>query len=281
MPESDPIMSSDKPLVFYDIASGPPLRTFAPNPWKTRFALNFKGVPYQTEWVDMLDISALRETLGVPANRTLPDGTPFHTLPVVKHTANGKILGDSFEIALYLDNAYPEAPSLFHPSTTGLTAAFNAHIDGTFTKFATLCSQMPFDSRIKDDVTAMFARRFGVKSWDEIQLNSEQRENMLISFEAALGELAKAYRHTGGTTDHIWRAGGTEKAQNQRPPPGREEPGPFLDGDRPVYADFIVGSWLKMMEEGMKPDDWQRVRTWQDGLWGRVIDALGNWSEIK
>jgi len=44
-------MAPESQIIFYDIASDKPLRTFAPNPWKTRLALNFKGIPYRTEWV--------------------------------------------------------------------------------------------------------------------------------------------------------------------------------------------------------------------------------------
>jgi glutathione S-transferase len=273
-------MSSDNKITFYDIASKPPSRTFAPNPWKTRFALNYKGLPYQTQWVDMPDITALRENLGVPANRTLPNGKPFHTLPVINDPSTGKLLGDTFEIALYLDSAYPEAPKLFRSHATGLTAAFNAHVDGLFTKYAILNDQMPFDPRCLDKVMAMFTKRAESMSVD-LQLNSDQREKMFLSFEADLGELAKAYRHTGGTTDYFWRTGGTQQEQSQRPPADREQAGPFLDGNEPAYADFIVGAWLKAIEASMKPEDWQRLRSWQDGLWGRVVDALDKWSEIK
>jgi glutathione S-transferase len=273
-------MSSNLPISFYDIASNPPLRTFAANPWKIRLALNFKGALYRTEWVDMPDITAVREKLGVPANRTLPDGSPFHTLPVIEDASTGKVLGDSFEIALYLDEAYPDAPRLFRPYTTGLIATFNQHIDGLFTKYAILCSQMPFDPRCLDKVLAMFAKRANAMKVD-LQLGPEQIEEKFVQFEADLGELAKAYKHTGGTTDYFWRAGGTEKTQSQRPPAGREEGGPFLDGDEPAYADIIVGAWLKMFETAMKPEDWKRVRSWQGGHWGRLVDALSKWAEIK
>ena len=273
-------MPAEPSLVFYDIASSPPLRTFAANPWKTRFALNFKGVAYRTQWVQMPNISAVREQLHVPANRTLPDGSPYHTLPVIQDTESGVLVGDSFEIALYLDDAYPEAPRLFRTGTTGLTAAFNARVDGLFTTYAILCSQMPFDAEVAEAVKEIFAKRAGAMSVD-MNVGPDQRKQLFVSFEADLGELAKAYRHTGGTTDYFWRRGGTEKAQSQRAPSGREEGGPFLDGDEPTYADFIVGAWLKMFETSMPPEEWQRVRTWQGGLWGRLADALGKWSEIK
>lgn len=267
-------------ITFYDIASSLPLRTFSPNPWKTRYALNFKGLVYKTQWVDMPNITAVREKLGVPANRTLPDGTPYHTLPVIHDHGSGGIIGDSFEIALYLDRAYPEGPRLFRPLTTGLTAAFNAQVDGIFTKYTILCSQMPFDPRVEDEIKAIFAKRAGDMAVD-LQLSPEQREKTLVAFEAVLGELSKAYSHTGGTTDYFWRDGGTEKAQSQRPPPGHNESGPFLDGDEPVYADFIIGAWLGMYEASMPRGEWERLRSWQGGLWGRVFDALRQWSDIK
>ena len=281
-PSSLLIMSS---IVFYDIASAPPSRTHAPNPWKTRFALNLKGLRYRTEWVDLPDITAVREKLGVPANRTLPDGTPYHTLPVVQDLSTNVILGDSFEIALYLDRNYPAPsyPTLICPQNIGLTAALNAYVDGLFTKYAALCDDMPIDPRIADKVNAIFARRFGVQSPEDMpQLKGEAREQMLAAFEATLGELSKAYRHTGGTTDWVWRATGTESTQAQRPPPGREKQvGPYLDGDQPCYSDCIVGAWLKFMEASLPPDEWARVRTWQGGLWGAVVDGLEKWSQIR
>ncbi|KAI7647078.1 hypothetical protein KC322_g19314, partial [Hortaea werneckii] len=174
-----------------------------------------------------------------------------------------------------------DGPKLFRPLTTGLTAAFNAQVDSIFTKHAALCSNMPFDPQSEEKIHDIFAKRAGVKSWSDLQMSDEQKDGLMVSFEADLGELSKAYRHTGGTTDHVWRLGGTASAQSQRPPPGREQAGPFLDGDGPAYADFIVGAWLKMMEASLKPEQWARMRTWQDGLWGRVVDALSPWCEMK
>jgi glutathione S-transferase len=268
-------MSSDNRIVFHDIASDAPARTFAPNPWKTRYALNLKGLDYTTKWIDMPDIPKLREELGVKATRTLPDGKPFHTLPILKD--GDIVIGDTFEIAVYLDNAYSDAPKLFRPNTIGLTAAFNAQIDTLFTPFSALCSKMPF--REPEPALDVFVKRLGVSCWDDLQLSEEQKKAIWVTMENGLGELAKAYSHMGGTTDHFLRPSGTAKEQAQKA--GRREAGPFLDGDGPAYADFIVGAWLKMLQMSMEPDDWERVRGMQDGLWGRVVDALERWAEIK
>lgn len=225
----------------------------------------------------MPNITALREKLGVPPNRTFPDGSPYHTLPAIQDLSTGQVIGDSFEIALYLDRVYPQHTPLFRPLTSGLTAAFNAQVDGIFTKFVGLCDQMP----ITDTAKVVFVQRAGVCKWEDLRLVEGKRPQMFVDFEAALGELAKAYDHTGGTTDYIWRSGGTGTAQKQRPPPGLEQAGPFLDGDEPTYSDFIVGAWLQMMKASMRPEDWQKLCKWQGGLWERILSGLENWSEIK
>lgn len=270
-------MASESPIIFYDIASTLPRRTFAPNPWKTRFALNIKQLSYRTEWVQMPHITDVRLKLGVPANRTLPDGSEYHTLPVLQDQTHNTIIGDSFEIALYLDKTYPDNPRLFKEGTIGLTAAFNAQIDTLFTTYVGLADRMILDPLTLNESMAIFAKRAGVASLGQLKMTDEQRETKMTAFEAALGELAKAYRHTGGTTDHLWRSGGTDEGQAQR---GRKSVGPWLDGERPVYADCIVGSWLKMFEACMEEKEWERVKGWQGGLWGRVVDALEEWSAI-
>ena len=115
--------TTTQPIIFYDIASSTPHHTFAPNPWKTRYALNHKNLPYKTKPIDMPDIHSVRSQLGVPANRTLPNGSPYHTLPLIHDQSTATYIGDTFEIALHLDKTYPDSPPLFRPGTIGLTAA--------------------------------------------------------------------------------------------------------------------------------------------------------------
>lgn len=272
-------MDASKHIVFYDIASGPPVRTFAPNPWKTRYALNFKKVAYRTEPIDMPDIASVRQKLGVPANRTLPDGSPYHTLPLIHDQSTGAFIGDTFEIALHLDKTYPSNPPLFRPGTTGLTASFNARVDELFTKHVALSSTMPFPEESQERINSIFAARFGLTDLSAMALSASAREALFVAFENALGEFAKAYRHVGGTTDTVWLASGTAAAQAQKSE--REEVGPYLDGDEPAYADLIVGAWLAMLAECMDAKDWERVRGWHGGLWGRVHDALEPLREMR
>lgn len=269
-------------IIFYDIASSPPHRTFAPNPFKTRYALNHKRIPYRTSPTDLPDISSLREKLGVPANRTLPNGTPFHTLPLIQDLSTGALVGDTFEIALYLDKTYPDGPALFRPGTVGLTASLNARVDSLLTNFLALNGPMPFPAESQERISSMMAARFGLTDMSQMALSAEAREATFAAFEKALGEFAKAYRHVGGTTDSLWRATGTAEGQAQNQ--GREESkvGPWLDeGEEPVYADLVVGAWLAAFAECMAKEEWERVRGWHGGIWGRIHDALEGLREMK
>ena len=53
----------------------------------------------------------------------LPDGSETYTLPVLHDPNTGALVTDSFEIAVYLDNAYPEKP-VFPKDTEGLIRVF-------------------------------------------------------------------------------------------------------------------------------------------------------------
>jgi len=50
-------------LILYDISSPLQPHSYAPNPSKARMALSFKGVPFTTTWVDILDIPEVRNWL--------------------------------------------------------------------------------------------------------------------------------------------------------------------------------------------------------------------------
>ncbi|RLL97329.1 hypothetical protein CFD26_104383 [Aspergillus turcosus] len=246
-------METKPAIVFYDIASGPPRTCYAVNPWKTRYALNFKQVHYQTEWVELPEVATMRKRLGLAANRVLPDGSPFYTLPIIRDTATGELLGDSFDIALYLDRLNPEGPRLFPPSTIGLISAFNSQVDALFTQHVVLCVQgMPFNPATAEESKATFAKRAGKERYEDLMITGEVRARTLESFQNALGELAKAYRRTEG---------------------------PFLDGDTPTYADFIVGSWLKFFKKTIA--EWEQLMSWHDGLWGDLHRALEKYAEVK
>ncbi|KLJ06430.1 hypothetical protein EMPG_09267 [Blastomyces silverae] len=270
-----------KPIVFYDIAPRPPVEEncYAPNPWKTRFALNFKGVPYATSWVPLPDIAKVR-SLKVPPCRKFADGTDFYTLPIIEDPTTNSFVGDSFDIAVYLQSTYPNsgAGDLFPPQTLDFVfeqdpallvplsecreskypqyAKFNRNVDAAFTAHAQLMVQgLLFDPATAEISRAEFVRRAGVRSWEDFALVGEAREKMKLSLRNMLGDLARLFARDAG--------------------------GPFLLGTRATYADFIIGGWLRMMCATLPESEWEEVTSWHGGGFGLLYDALKEYAEVK
>ncbi|KAL8966485.1 MAG: hypothetical protein Q9183_003355 [Haloplaca sp. 2 TL-2023] len=251
-------------VIFYDIASGPPVRPFAPNPWKTRYALNFTKTPYTTTWVPLPDVAKQRQNLGIPACRKYADGSDFFTLPILRDPAaeqeagdGGTLIGDSFDIAVHLHDRQAKLGNrspLFPSNTMALHRAFNAHVDALFTNNGVILAgyYMPLDPATADETRARMAKLAGAARWEDLEIKGEQRKAMLAAFEAALG--------SGLAT---WFT--------------RRHEGPFLEGKVPMYADLIVGGWLQMMRNCLP--EWEELRGWHGGLWGRLHEALEGWAQ--
>ncbi|KAK6533503.1 hypothetical protein TWF694_002442 [Orbilia ellipsospora] len=251
------VLVPSEPIIFYDIASGPPVRTYAPNPWKTRLALNFKRVDYKTSWTDLTQVASTRKALGVPPCRKFwHDGTDFYTLPVISDPSTGTLVGDSFEIAEYLDKTYPNNPTLIPPGTLSLHKALNGYVDQLFTSHVSVCvGKMPFNPETFETTKIEWCKRAGVNTWEEMLQTSEgeNRKKIFASLEKALGPepldgLCKAFL--------------------------KQDEGPFLEGSKPMYADFIIGAWLMMFMRCLPEAEWEMMRGWQGGMWGRLVDAL-------
>jgi len=273
--------SSTPAIVFYDIAFRPPLTetTCAPNPWKARYALNVKGVPYKTTWVQLLDIAKVRRALDIPASRKFADGSDFYTLPMITDSAANVAVGDSFDIAIHLQKTYPESgvKDLFPPqkldhvyqndqalvvplserdeTVYGEYVRFQMHVDAAFTAHTLLMAHgMRFDPVYADATHDEFVRRAGVSCWDDFAVCGEAREKLMVAFREALAGLAELFM--------------------------RDPSGPFLLGQQVSYGDLIVGGWLRMMSVTLPDEEWEQARTWHDGVFGQLHDALKKYAQV-
>ncbi|KAL8914327.1 MAG: hypothetical protein Q9171_001047 [Xanthocarpia ochracea] len=261
--------AQESTIIFYDIASGPPVHPYASNPWKARYALNFTKTPYRTDWVALPDVAATRAKLGVAPCRKHADGSDFPTLPVLYDPTTtsptqqeSTFVGDSFDIAIHLNNKQFSRDGggrpLFPPNTLALHRTFNAHVDNLFSMNGALLAvlYMPFDPATAEATKADMARRVGAPRWEdlEVPLGCEQRKKIVAGFEAALG--------SGLAPWFI-----------------RRDEGPFLEGNTPMYADLIIGGWLQMMKNCLP--EWEELKGWHEGLWGRLHDALEEWAQVS
>lgn len=91
---------------------------FSPNTWKTRMGLLHKGVQFETVPVTLIDV---RHDLASLSNQ------PNITVPAIE-LPNREFIYDSFRIAEWLENTYPDQPSLFTGDGQSTNKAQSEHI---------------------------------------------------------------------------------------------------------------------------------------------------------
>ncbi|GAP85301.1 putative glutathione S-transferase [Rosellinia necatrix] len=89
-------------IVLFDIPSKEPNHAWSLNTWRTRLVLNYKGLDYETEWLEYPEIKPRLQP-------HFPDKEEF-TVPTVK-MPDGTYIMDSLVIAEELEKQYP-SPNL-------------------------------------------------------------------------------------------------------------------------------------------------------------------------
>ncbi|MEP1443604.1 MAG: glutathione S-transferase family protein [Hyphomicrobiales bacterium] len=191
-------------ITVYDLCGADEGLRFSPTCWRTKLALSHKKLAFDAVATPFTKIKEVvsGEAKTVP---TIVDG--------------GEQINDSFKIALYLDEKYPDAPSLFGGEQGVAAAQFVQN--WTNSQLGPLIASLV----IKDihDVLAEPDQKYFResrekmigKTLEEVQAG---REDRVENFRTALAPL----RMTVG-------------AQN------------FIGGDSPVYADYIVFGTVKWL----------------------------------
>ncbi|KAI5117605.1 hypothetical protein M0805_006718 [Coniferiporia weirii] len=244
-------------ITFYDIPSKLDGNAWSPNTFKTRFCLNYKGIPYKTEWVEYPDIEALLKDIGGAPTGKKADGRDHYTLPAIHDSATGKVITDSIEIAAYLDEAYPETPALIPPNTRAAIELFT-HVFNAENPAAIFPIMLPASNSI---------------------LNPKSEEYFRRTREKAFGKKLEEIAPPGLIRDEIW---GKVKS-------GLERLGSFYDkngvdklfflGDTFTFADAIVGGYLLWIKVVLGPDsdEWKAITGWSGGRWAKFLELTKEW----
>jgi glutathione S-transferase len=185
------------PRQLYDLAAAEADRRFSPYCWRTKLALAHKGLPVET--------IAWRFTEKAAIAFSGQDRVPVLV-------DDDRVVADSWKIAVYLEEAYPDRPSLFGgPDAMAVTRFVNAWADGVV---------VPAMSRML--VSDIYP-----------QLHHADRAYFRASREARFGTTLEAL--------HAERDGHVP-AFRQLLEPVRTMLGvqPYFCGTLPAYADYIV-----------------------------------------
>ena len=220
------------PIEMYDLAGAEVQRRFSPFCWRIRMALAHKGLEVTTipwRYADKPRLAAL-------AN--------WERVPVI--VDRGKPVADSWAIANYLDDAYPERPTLFG-GERGVAAA----------RFVNSWADTALNGAISRVVALDILNHLDAGDSAYFRQSREQRFGMTL--EAFTADRDK---HLAAVRQVLEPVRLTLAAQ------------PFLGGSAPLYSDYIVFGilqWARSICPARLIDPSDPIDAWRN----RLLDAFG------
>ncbi|WP_457092723.1 glutathione S-transferase family protein [Microvirga sp. P5_D2] len=214
----------------YELAGAEDNRRFSPYCWRIRFALEHKQLEFET----------------VACRFTDKDVIAFSGQDKVPVLVDGdRVIADSWAIACYLEQTYPDRPSLFGgPAGQALSRFYvdwaDTVLHGTLIRLLASDIHAHLHERDKEYFRESRERRFGTTLEE---FCSDQTETL-----QELKRILTPLRRT---------------LQSQ----------PYLGGDAPLFADYtVVGAfmWARSVSQAhlLEPDD--PVALWRSRLLGRL-----------
>ncbi|KAF8996506.1 hypothetical protein BDQ17DRAFT_1284458 [Cyathus striatus] len=244
-------------ITFYDVPSKAPTKAWSPVNWKIRLVLNYKKLPYKTEWIEYPDIEPFCKKQGIQPTETRPDGTPYYTLPAIYDSTTGIYVADSVPIVQYLDKTYPDTPQVIPSGTEALVYVF---IRAFFMELSPMVAMMlPKAPAILNSASAEYYSRtkaipFG-KLLAEIAPTGEDLNQALEKLKDGFAEVCAWYEKSTGK---------------------------FIMGDQPTYGDFVLAGILVGVRtlSGEESDIWKVITGWQDRRWAKLLDDLKEYQVV-
>ena len=209
-------------ILVYDLVGRDEARPFSPHCWKAKMALAHKGLDFEAVPTRFLEVPEVE-------NRA------SKTIPVIRD--GDTIVADSFAIAVYLEETYPDRPSLFGGDGGKATARF-------------------------------------VERWTQTQLHPFLGSAALMEIYHAQDEANAAYfrqsreARYGKTLEDV----GAERdahlpgfRKKLEPLRSMLEFQPFIGGQTPLFADYIVFGalqWLRVTSPAKVLQDGDPVAAW-------------------
>lgn len=228
-------------IILHDLIGADPARPFSPHCWKVAMALAHKGLPFERRNVCFTEVPQLEQGVS-------------KTVPVIRDGT--RVVADSFLIADYLDETYPDRPSLFGGEGGQALARFvESWSQSTLhVALAPILLQEVLDFLVPEDKT-YFRESREVKLGEPFLDVTARRDQEIATFSAKLLPLKVMLKKQ-----------------------------PWIGGASPLFADYIVFGALQwaritstasLLEDGSAVADWfERCLDLHDGL-GRSVPAAG------
>jgi len=250
------------PITLYDVAlegTTDEERVWAPNTWRTRLTLNIKGLAHKTKWIAFTEVVETMKGLGLAENWA-GERLRYSVPTITDHTTNRTIMGTQ-AIAQYLDEQYPNTPSLVYPGTRALNVMF-AELDYARSVgpiFKLLMSEHCDACQEKDKAYYMKSRESMLNlTWDEMVNPSDTvRKGWLQEIEKYLDYNRGLVAQSG-------------------------EGALFLGGDLPTFADTCVAAQLYWAYSVGGKDHalTKLIMSANGGWWAKYFESFSKWSTL-
>ena len=221
-------------LKLYDLAAAEDDRRFSPNCWRSKMALKHKGLEFEAVPWRFTDKAAIAFS-GQGLVPVLVDG--------------GRTVHDSWNIALYLEEAYPQRPGLFEGAQSRALTEF----------FQQWVIRAIHGATLKVIVLDLFAR---LHEKDKAYFRESREKRFGMTLEQYAGDPKAALAAFRGALEPV------------RPVLVQH---PFVSGKGPGYADYLLFGpfqWARAMSPTrlLEPDD--PVFAWRE----RMLDLWGGYA---
>jgi len=191
------------------------------NPWKARAALNYKNLPYKTEWVEYPDLASTLSSRGVPKN----DGSAAYTdysAPAAL-LPDGRWVMDSRKIAEKLEILQPMPP--LHMDRGDVIDKTQAAVLEVFGHLRPeVMPRIPptfLNPRSAEYFEETRSKRFGVSSLAELAKSDQSGDQAWKNAEPSVKKLAEILK---------------------------EKPGNYVLGEEISFSDFVIGGLFHMLK---------------------------------
>lgn len=186
----------------YELAGADPHRPFSPHCWKVVFALAHKGLEAERVPARFVEIANLENGMS-------------NTVPILRD--GDTVLRGSFEIALYLEDAYPDRPTLFGGEGGKAMARFIERWSQlTLHTYIGRAALLDIHDVLGPEDQAYFRASREESFGKALEAVPEGREAELETFRTSLAPLRTLFWHQ-----------------------------PFIGGQGPLFADYIVAGALQ------------------------------------
>ena len=211
-------------ILLYDLVGEDPNRPFSPHCWKAAMSLVHKGLDFKSVPTRFLEVDKV-------------EGGMSKTVPVIRD--GNRVVGDSFAIALYLEETYPDRPTLFGGEGGKAMARFVERWSQTqLHPFLGSAALMDIYERQDEQNGVYFRESREVRYGKPLEEVAADRDGHLAGFRKKLEPLRSTLEYQ-----------------------------PFIGGKSPLFADYIVFGALQ----------WVRVTSTYQFL--ETGDVIAAWFE--